>query len=219
MAEQRSLTDDFDDLNIEVILQKVFREKDPAAHRVAIWELFHFTGDWDIFERISDFGGERGISAYFQNIINQLDEPNRFDENISDLPVIPLDAQDEIRELYSGPLQCLTRRDWAGSAAAMHEILLTEIYDICQIDEGKLPFGEATTTDLKGWVEEEILFPLSVIEYLAYSYLLKDTHHPALLNNYLSLLLTLFFSAQAHLDIVEANQNPNFKPGEDSWND
>jgi hypothetical protein len=60
------------DVNMEVILQRIFRERDPAAHRAAIWELFHLSGDWDTFEQISDFGGERGIAAYFQNIIDQI---------------------------------------------------------------------------------------------------------------------------------------------------
>jgi hypothetical protein len=218
MISNHPPTDDFDDLNIEVILQRIFKEKDPAAHRAAIWELFHLSGDWDVFERISEYGGERGIASYFQNVIDQIDEPNRFDENISDLPEIPTEVKDEIRELYSGPLLCLRRRDWAGSAAAMYEILMTEIYEVYQIDEKKLPFGEATMVGLKDLVSEEVLFPLGVIEYLAYSYQLQEIANTALLNNFLSLLLTLFFGAQAHLDVEEARRNPNIEPEDGPWN-
>ncbi len=218
MVSKQSSTDDFDDLSIEVILQRIFREKDPAAHRAAIWELFHLSGDWDVFERISEFGGERGIASYFQNIVDSIDDPNRFDENVSDIPEIPTEIRDDIRELYSGPLLCLRRRDWAGSAAAMYEILMTEIYEVYDIDEKTLPFGEATTVGLKDLVSEEVLFPLGVIEYLAYSYQLQEINNVALLNNFLSLLLTLFFGAQAHLDVEESRRNPNIEPEDDLWN-
>jgi hypothetical protein len=204
---------DYDDVSLEVILQRIFNEKDPTAHRAAIWELFSRSGDWDLFERVSQFGGERGISAYFQNILNHLDNPETDEEDAGYLPAIPVENREQVRELYEAPLICLRHGDWAGSAAAMHEILLTEIYDVYQISEEELAFGDATALSLGEWVSEEVLFPLSVIEHLAYSDYLTGDLDPELLDNHLAIALTLFFSAQAHLDVEEARKRPGFRPG------
>ncbi|MBU1651008.1 hypothetical protein KKA00_02215, partial [bacterium] len=77
-----------DDVGLEVVLQRIFREMDPAAHREAIWELFHVSGDWDIFERVHEYGGERAIIDYFKAFLNQMDQPNPLDENESDAPAL-----------------------------------------------------------------------------------------------------------------------------------
>lgn len=204
-----------DDLSLEVIIQRIFREGDPAAHRAAIWELFTRSGDWELFERLSEYGGEQGIATYFQNTLNYIDGLDETEVGDSDLPVIPAENREQIKELYASPLICLRRGDWAGSAAAMHEILLNEVYEIYQIDEDALPFGDATASSLEKWVSEMVLFPMSLIEYLAYSDCLTENTDPALLNNYLTLLLTLFFSAQAHLDIEESQRGPGFSAGEE----
>lgn len=205
---------DPDRLEIEVLLQRLFHEKNPTAHRVAIWELFHLTGDWELFEKISEFGGERGIAAYFQNIVDYLESPEEAIEEDGAHPAFPMENREQIQELYSSPLSFLRRRDWAGSAAAMHEILLTEIYDVYNISEDELAFEEATALSLKKWVGEEVLFPLSLIEYFAFSDLLMKSMDQLLLENYLSIILTLFFSAQAHLDINESNIRPTIQPGD-----
>lgn len=210
---------DPDEVDLEVILQKIFHEEDPVAHRAAIWELLHLADDWDTFEQIAEFGAERGIENYFQNIVEQIHEPNPLDENISDVPFIPIQHRESIRELYLHPLESLRGQDWAGIAAAMHEILLTEIYDIYQIDNNELPIEEVTSSNLVSTVGEEVLFPLSVIEYLAYSDQLTRSLVPAILNNYLAFLLTMFFSAQAHLDIEESRRNPGIEPGGEVWSD
>jgi len=204
-----------DDVNLEVVLQRIFREMDPAAHREAIWELFHVSEDWNVFDRVSEYGGEQAIADYFKTFLNQMDEPNPFDENESDAPSITPDQRNEIRELYTGPLQCLQRQDWAGAAAAMHDILLMEIYETCDIDEDILELEAATSAGLKKWVPAEILFPLSVIEYLAYSNRLRRMFNRDLLNNHLSLLLTLFFSAEAHIEVLESKNYPHLEPGDD----
>lgn len=210
---------DPDEIDLEVILQRIFHEDDPVAHRAAIWELLHLTDDWDTFEQIAEFGGERGIENYFQNTLDQIHEPNPLDENVSDLPFMPIEHQDSMRELYTNPLHSLRGQDWAGSAAAMHEILLFEIYDVYQIDDSELPIEEATSSGLEKAVGEEVLFPLSVIEYLAYSDQLTRSLAPAILNNYLAFMLTLFFSAQAHLDIEESRRSPGIEPGGEEWSD
>ena len=203
------------DLNMEVILQRIFNEKDSVAHRTAIWELFHRSGDWETFEKILEFGGERGITAYFQNVIDNLDDSFESEDGESDLPIIPIENRDGIRELYAAPLQSLRQCDWAGSAAAMHEILLNEIYNVYRVDEDILPFGEATAESLKNWVDEVVLFPLSIIEYIAYSDCLTGDIESSLTENYLAFLLTLFFSAQAHLNVQAPQQGPYFSPGEE----
>ena len=208
-----------DDVNLEVVLQRIFNESDPVAHRAAIWELFQLSGDWELFEKLSAYGGEKGISAYFQNIIDQLEDHFESEDSISDQPIIPIEHKDGIRELYIGPLLCIRRSDWVGTAAAILDILITEIYDVYGIDENKLPFSDATTANLESWVGEEILFPLGVIEYMAYSNSLSSDLDPALLDNHLTLLLTLFFSAQAHLDVVESQHRPGIEPEDNSWRD
>lgn len=207
-------TTDPDDLTLEVIIQRIFNEKDPIAHRAAIWELLSRSGDWDLFERVAEFGGERGITTYFQNILNHLEDPDTAEDDPGDFPLIPAENKDQIQELYSAPLLCLRNGDWAGSAAAMHEILLNEIYDIYQINEDTLSFEDATSASLEKWVSEEVLFPLSVMEYMAYSDCLTGDMDKALLENHLSILLTLFFSAQAHLDVEESNERPHLRPGD-----
>ncbi|HDH58350.1 MAG TPA: hypothetical protein ENF16_07050 [Bacteroidetes bacterium] len=217
MAEYEKNRDSFepDDLSLEVILQRIFNERDSVAHRAAIWELFHRSGDWETFEKISSFGGERGITAYFQHIIDNLDETFESEDGESDLPIIPVENRDGIRDLYAAPLLSLRQCDWAGSAAAIHEILLNEIYNVCGVDEEDLPFGEATASSLERWVDEVVLFPLSIIEYIAYSDCLTGEMDSALTENYLAFLLTLFFSAQAHLNVQTPKQGPYFSPGEE----
>ena len=104
-----------DELHIEVILQRIFNEKDPTAHRAAIWELFNCTGDWELYEKVSEFGGERGIAAYFQNIMDYLEAPEECTDSAGDLPAIPIENREQIQDLYSTPLACLRRGDWAGA--------------------------------------------------------------------------------------------------------
>ncbi len=210
---------DPEDLNLEVIIQRIFNETDPTAHRAAIWELFRMTGDWETYDKLSEFGGARGIVSYFQNIIDQIVLPTESIDSESDRPMIPADHQELIRDLYSGPIHCIQRGDWAGLAAAMFEILLTEIYEVYEIDENQLSFGEATSLNLEPYLSEEMLFPLNIIEYMTFSDLLSGEVDPTLLENHLALMLTLFFSAQAHLDIVESERSPGFQTGDDLWND
>lgn len=214
IVDYREGPKDPDDINLEVILQRIFNEKDPAAHRTAIWELLNLSGDWELFEKISEMGGERGTANYFQNVLDIIDGPDESEDGDSDRPAVPFEARDEIRELYATPLVCMHNTDWAGTAAAMHEILLNEIYEVYPIDEAELLFGDATAANLKKWVGEEVLFPLSIIEYMAYSDCLTEELSPELIENHLSVLLTLFFSAQAHMDVDESQDGPTFSPGD-----
>jgi hypothetical protein len=93
---------------------------------------------------------------------------------------------------------------------------LNEIYSLYPIDETELPFGEATALDLKKWVGEETLFPFSVIEYIAFSNYLTEDFNPDLLEGNLALLLTLYFSAQAYLDLHESSDDDlEIYPGDD----
>jgi hypothetical protein len=199
MADHISKGTDRDpnDLDIEVILQRIFHEKDPVAHKAAIWELFGQTDDWELFERVLEMGGHKSIETYFQNVMNQ------FDDAADALGLEMDDQREAIREMYANPLISLRSGDWAGTASAMHDILLNEIYEIYPIDEEEMPFGEATAFDLQKWVGEEVLFPLSVLEFMAYSDYLTRGKSPDLDENNLTLMLTLFFIAQAQLDLAE----------------
>lgn len=200
ILHQRNEEDDKRDpgeVEIEIILQRILNEKDPTLHRTAIWELFRLSGDWELFEKLAQHGGQKGIMAYFQTVLERLDEVTESSG---------LESQEEresLRELYAAPVVCLRQGDWTGSAAAMHEILLNEIYEVYGIDEDNLPFGEATAFSLREIAGEEVLFPLSMIEYLAYSDCLADQIQAELLENHLLFLLTLFLKAQAHLDLQE----------------
>ncbi|MCX6641574.1 MAG: hypothetical protein NTW14_14000 [bacterium] len=190
-----------DESYLETILQRIFLEDDPVAHRTAIWDLFQLSGDWELFEKVSGVGGEKSIINYFQNILDYLDENPQESDDMVNLPVIPFEDRNRIRDLYAMPAICLRRGDWAGSATAMHEILLTEIFDVYDISEEELSCEDATAEVLKKWVSEDVLFPLSIIEYLAYSDRLAEGIGTDLLENYLAIMLTLFFSAQAHMDV------------------
>jgi len=183
--------------DIEAVLQRIFNESDPVAHRAALWDLLGHSDDWELFERLQALGAQRSMDAYFRNLLEH------FDEAADATGVEVDDEREQIREMYAAPLLCLRNGDLAGSAAAMHEILLNEIYHVYSITEEELAFGDATAISLQRWVGEEVLFPLSIIEYLAYSdYLTRDVA-VALMENNLALLLTLFFSAQAYLDMRE----------------
>jgi hypothetical protein len=184
-----------DEVKLELILQRIFQEKDPAAHKAAIWDLFGPSDDWQLFEKLTEIGGQRSIEAYFHNLIDN------FDEAADEFGVESDEQRDQIKEMYAAPLVSLHTGDWAGSASAMHEILLNEIYGLYNVDENELPFGDATAFGLKKWISEELLFPLSVLEYMAYSDYLMDDMNLELLENNLSLMLTMFFSAQAFLDL------------------
>jgi len=188
-----------DDTAIEVTLQRIINEKDPTVHRAAIWELFSPSGDWDLYEKLSEIGGQKGIMTYFQGILD------RFNEVAGDFEAALEGDLERIQDLYGAPIICLRSGDWAGTAAAMHEILLNEIYEVFGVTEDTLPFGEATAFSLQKVVTEEILFPLSMIEYLAYSDCLTEKMGEELLENHLVFLLTLLFSAQAHLDLQEGH--------------
>ncbi|HEX7343648.1 MAG TPA: hypothetical protein VF398_05250 [bacterium] len=183
--------------DMEDVLQRIFNESDPAQHRAALWDLLGHSDDWELFERLQSLGAQRSMDAYFRNLLDQFDEAADATGIASD------DEREQIREMYAAPLLCLHHGDLAGSAAAMHEILLNEIYHLYNIGEDELAFADATAISLQRWVGEEVLFPLSLIEYLAYSdYLTRDIAVPLMENN-LALLLTLFFSAQAYLDMRE----------------
>jgi hypothetical protein len=183
--------------DVEGILQRIFNERDPAQHRAALWDLLGHSDDWELFERLQSLGAQRSMDAYFRSLLDH------FDEAADATGIQTDDEREQIREIYAAPLLCLQSGDLAGSAAAMHEILLNEIYHIYNIAEDELAFGDATAISLQRWVSEEVLFPLSIIEYLAYSdYLIQDDA-AALTENNLALLLTLFFSAQAYLDMRE----------------
>lgn len=192
-----------DEVNLEVILQRIFQEKDPSAHRAAIWDLFGPSDDWKLFEKLTEMGGQRSIEAYFHNLLEN------FDDAADEFGVESQDQREQIKEMYAAPLISLHNGDWAGSAAAMHEILLNEIYGLYNVDENELPFGDATAYGLRKWVGEEILFPLSVLEYMAYSDYLIGEINPELIENNLSLMLTMFFSAQAYLDLREDTSSSN----------
>ncbi len=200
-----------DDVNLEVILQRIFNEKDPTAHKAAIWDLFGPSDDWELFERLNKIGGQRSIEAYFHNLLEN------FDEAADDFGVESEEQRDQIKELYAAPVVNLHSGDWAGSAAAMHEILLNEIYGLYEVNEKDLPYDEATAFNLRKWVGDEILFPLSVLEYMAFSDYLVGEVNTELLDNNLSLMLTMFFSAQAYLDLREntTDDDLKIKPGED----
>ncbi len=185
--------------DIEAVLQRIFNESDTSQHRAALWDLLGHSDDWELFERLQSLGAERSMDAYFRNLLDQ------FDEAAAATGIASEDEREQIREMYAAPLLCLHHGDLAGSAAAMHEILLNEIYHLYNIGENELAFGDATAMSLQRWVSEEVLFPLSIIEYLAYSdYLTRDIAVPLMENN-LALLLTLFFSAQAYLDMREGS--------------
>jgi hypothetical protein len=207
---ESNLNQEPDDSQLEVILQRIFIENDPAAHRTAIWDLFQLSGDWELFEKVSEQGGERSISDYFQNVLDYFDEPDQEDNDSDQLSPLPKEEREGLKELYSSPILSLRRGDWAGTAASIHEILLTEIYDVYDLSEEDVSFGDATAETLHPWVSEEVLFPLSIIEYLAYSDRLTEDLNREILDNYLSILLTLFFSAQAHL---ESEFPPEDEPG------
>lgn len=187
-----------DEVNLELTLQRIFKEKDPSAHKAAIWDLFGPSDDWQMFEKLTQIGGQRSIEAYFHSLLDN------FDDAADDFGIESDDQRQEIKEMYAAPLVSLHTGDWAGSAAAMHEILLNEIYGLYNVDEEELPFGDATAYGLKKWVGEELLFPLSVLEFMAYSDYLMDEANLELLENNLSLMLTMFFSAQAYLDLRES---------------
>jgi hypothetical protein len=210
ITNYREGSSDPDDINLEVILQRIFNEKDPAAHRNAIWELLDLSGDWELFEKISETGGERGAATYFQNILDLVDGPDESEDGESDRPVVPFETRDEVRELYAAPLNCIRNADWAGAVACVHEILLSEIYEVYDIDEADLLFGDATAASLNRWVGEEVLFPLSIIEYMAYSDCLTEDLPPEIIENHLAIMLTLLFSAQAHMDVDESREGPGF---------
>ncbi len=202
-----------DDVEIEVILQRVFNEKDPVAHRTAIWELLGRSEDWESFERVSEVGGRKGIETYFHSVLDNFDEATDVFGFASE------EQRNGIRELYAAPLVCLHNSDWAGSAAAIHEILLNEIYEVFSVDEKQVPYGEATAFELKRWVGAEVLFPLSVIEYMAFSNYLTETIHLEVLESSLALMLTLYFSAQAHLDLRQKTAEEDdleISPGDDA---
>ncbi|RJP82431.1 MAG: hypothetical protein C4524_00750 [Candidatus Zixiibacteriota bacterium] len=198
-----------DEVNVEVILKRIFSEPDPAAHRAAIWELLGRTDDWELFERIEAQGGQKSIENYFRALLEN------FDQGAGDYDFDTETARDEVRELYAAPIICMHNADWAGTAAAMHEILLNEIYSLYPVSENELPFGEATALGLKKWVGEEALFPLSIIEFMAFSDYLTEGFNPDLLEGNLALLLTLFFSAQAYMDLREGGDNLVIYPDED----
>jgi hypothetical protein len=186
-----------DEVNLELILQRIFQENDPTAHKAAIWDLFGPSDDWQLFEKVTEVGGQRSIETYFRSLLDN------FDEAADEFGVESDEQRDQIKEMYAAPLISLHTGDWAGSASAMHEILLHEIYGLYNVDETELPFSDATAFGLKKWVSEELLFPLSVLEYMAYSDYLMDGENAELLENNLALMLTMFFSAQAFLDLRE----------------
>ena len=194
-----------DDVNMEVTLQRIFKERDPSAHKAAIWDLFGPSDDWQLFEKLTQMGGQQSLEAYFRNLLDNLDETTDAFSLESD------DQREQIKEMYASPLISLHAGDWAGTAAAMHEILLNEIYGLYSVDEKELPFDEATAFGLKKWVDEEILFPLSVLEYMAFSDYLEADENPELLDNNLSLMLTMFFSAQAYLDLQAGSSNDDWE--------
>jgi len=186
--------------DLEAVLQRIFNESDPAAHRAALWDLLGHSDDWELFERLESLGAQRSMDAYFRNLLDH------FDEAADATGVEVDDEREQIREMYAAPLLCLRNGDLAGAAAAMHEILLNEIYHVYNITEEELAFSDATAISLQRWVGEEVLFPMSIIEYLAYSdYLTRDVAITLMENN-LALLLTLFFSAQAFLDMREGSE-------------
>ncbi|TKJ41719.1 hypothetical protein CEE37_03895 [candidate division LCP-89 bacterium B3_LCP] len=212
--QQTDGPEDPDELSFEVILQRIFNETDPAAHRNAIWDFLNLTGDWELFEKISEAGSKQSAANYFQNVLDVIDGNYDDVDNVSDLPMIPEQDRDEVHALYASPLLFMRNSDWAGTAAAFHEILLNEIYEIYEITESELKFEEAMASTLDSWVNEEVLLPLSVIEYMAYSDCLTVQMDAAILENQLALLLTLFFSAQAHLDVDGSQSGPMFNPGD-----
>jgi hypothetical protein len=185
--------------DLETILQRIFNERDPSQHRSALWDLLGHSDDWELFERLQSLGAQRSVDAYFRGLLDHFDEAANGGGMESD------EERDQIREMYAAPLMCLQNGDLAGSAAAMHEILLNEIYHVYSINEEELPFADATAISLQRWVSEEVLFPLSIIEYLAYSDYLTQGDMAALVENNLALLMTLFFSAQAYLDMRESS--------------
>jgi len=186
--------------DIEAVLQRIFNESDPAAHRAALWDLLGRSDDWELFERLQSLGAQRSMDAYFRNLLDHFDEA-------ADATGVEADEErEQIREMYAAPLLCLRHGDLAGSAAAMHEILLNEIYQVYNIGENELAFSDATAISLQRWVGEEVLFPLSIIEYLAYSDYLTRAAAVMLMENNLALLLTLFFGAQAYLDMREGSE-------------
>jgi hypothetical protein len=190
---------------IEVILQRIFHENDPVAHRAAIWELIGPTDDWDMFEKIQDLGAQKSIEGYFRSLLEN------FNLAVEDVDFEADDQRDQLQDMYAAPLMCVHEGDVAGLAASMHEILLYEIYTLYSITEADLPFGEATALGLKKWVGEEILFPLSILEYMAFSDYLTDLAEAGLKENNLALMLTLFFSAQAYLDMQEGEGDDGLK--------
>jgi len=197
MIDNPDASTDSSDLQLEVVLQRIFNEKDPVIHRAALWDLFGKSDDWEMFERLQQLGAERSMEAYFRSLLDH------FDEAADQSGIATDDEREQIRDMYAAPLVCLHNGDLAGAAAAIHEILLNEIYEVYTIREEELPFGDATAFGLKRWVGEEILFPLSIIEFMAYSdYLTRETS-AGLIENNLALMLTLFFSAQAYLDLRE----------------
>ncbi len=197
---------------IEQILQRLFCEKEVTAHRTAIWDLFARSGDWELYEKLEDIGGQQSLETYFRSLLDN------FEEAITDCDLEGDEQKEQIRELYAAPIVNLHNGDWAGTAAALHEILLGEVYGIYAIDEKELPFEEATALGLQRWVGEEVLFPLSVIEYMAFSDYLTTGLEPGLLDSNFALLMTLFFSAQAYLDLRERSGDPDLEifPGEDA---